>query len=57
MKKKYDERLVIDEMERELVARLKGFKICCFAVRSELEFVWSCRGKMVMLVQYVKMIL
>ena len=54
VKKKYDERLVIDEMERELVARLKGFKICCFAVRSELEFVRSCRGKMVMLVQSLR---
>lgn len=45
---------ICKELAGELEARLKGFEINCTAVRSDIDFVRSTRGKMIMLVQNIK---
>ena len=50
-KKGFSESEVLSEMQDELFARLKGFRITCRIVKSDADFVKSDRGKMIMLVQ------
>ncbi len=47
--------LICQELKGELCERLKGFEVSCEAVKSDKEFVRSVRGKMIMLVQNLKM--
>lgn len=46
--------LICQELKGELCERLKGFEVSCEAVKSDEEFVRSVRGKMIMLVQNLK---
>ena len=45
---------ICQELKEELCERLKGFEVSCEAVKSDEEFVRSVRGKMIMLVQNLK---
>lgn len=45
---------VCQELKEELCKRLKGFEVYCEAVKSDVEFVRSTRGKMIVLVQNLK---
>ena len=53
-KKMFRQDQVCQELKEELCKRLKGFEVCCEVVKSDMEFVRSTRGKMIVLVQNLK---
>ena len=50
----YNPDLICQELKDELCERLKGFEVSCETVKSDEGFVRSVRGKMIMLVQNLK---